>query len=189
MQKLCRFINFLRFSPLSNFRLIFANAFFLYFFLTFYEKMLQMFMNYCRSVPKLILQMFMLILFVPHTLKILFTTYWGNSCIFTTAVKSFVAEIHTKNSKFPFSPVFIAKNQPKFEKLIKLIWMLISLKFLYKYYVCWTVIWKYLTLDKNIKVFMVKFSICRSSFFFGPPFIWINDVVYFFLSHSMHTRA
>ena len=80
------------------------------FFPTFHEKMLHI--NDFRSVPKSILQKFLLINFIYHTLEILFTLYWGNSCIFTTAVKLCVAEIHTKTSKLPFSAVFIVKNQP-----------------------------------------------------------------------------
>ena len=94
----------------SRFKLIFIhNEFLCICFWLFYEKMLQMFINDFRSVPKSILQKFLLINFITHTLEIPFTTYWDNSWIFTTAVKLFVAEIHTKISKFTFSAVFIAK--------------------------------------------------------------------------------
>ena len=54
---------------------------------------------------KIDFQTFLLKNFITHTLEILFTTYWDNSCIFTTAVKLFVAEIHTKTSTFTFSCV------------------------------------------------------------------------------------
>ena len=87
----------------SRFNLILLpDAFFLHFFQLFKKKCYTWFINDFRSVPKSILKKFLLINFIPHTLEILFTSYWGNSCIFTTAVKLFVSEIHTKTSKFLF---------------------------------------------------------------------------------------
>ena len=82
---------------------------FLHFFQLFMKKCYTWFINDFRSVPKSILQKFLLINFITYTLEIPFTTYWDNSCIFTAAVKLFVAEIHTETSKFTFSAMFIAK--------------------------------------------------------------------------------